>query len=75
MSLTLPAGTALSAAAANGLPGCTDAQFAASSCPDASKVGTVSIKSPLIPDPLTGSVWIGSPTPTQMFRLFLIATA
>ena len=35
----------------------------------------MSIKSPLIPDPLTGSVWIGSPTPTQMFRLFLIATA
>lgn len=75
VSLTLPSGTALSAAAANGLAGCSDAQFAAGSCPDASKVGTVSIKSPLIPDPLTGSVWIGSPTPTQMFRLFLIATA
>ena len=74
VSLTLPAGTALSAAAANGLQGCSDAQFAAGSCPDASKVGSVSIKTPLLPDDLTGSVWIGSPTPTQMFRLFVIAT-
>jgi hypothetical protein len=75
VSVSLPSGTALSAAVANGLQGCSDAQFAASSCPDASKVGTVSIKTPVLPDQLTGSVWIGSPTASQTFRMFLIATA
>ncbi len=74
VSVTLPAGTALASAAANGLAGCSDAEFAAGSCPAASMVGTVTIKTPLLPDELTGSVYIGSPTPAQMFRLFIIAS-
>jgi hypothetical protein len=74
VSITLPAGTALSPPVANGLQGCTDAQFAANSCPSASKVGTASITTPLLPDQLTGSVYIGSPTPSQMYRLFIIAS-
>ena len=74
VSLTLPAGTALSPPVANGLQGCTDAQFAADSCPDASKVGTVAITTPVLPDQLTGSVYIGSPTPSQMYRLFIAAS-
>ena len=73
VSVTLPAGTALSPAVANGLAGCTDAQFAADSCPDASKVGTVAITTPVLPDQLTGSVYIGAPIPGQMYRLFLAA--
>ena len=75
VAVTLPAGTALSPAVANGLQGCSDAQFAAGSCPEAAKVGTVTINSPLLPDALTGSAWIGSPTPAQRFRLFMIASA
>ncbi len=75
VSLALPPGLALNAAAANGLAGCTDAQFAAGGCPDASKVGSVSIASPLLPDALTGSIWIGSPTPSNLYRLFMTATA
>jgi hypothetical protein len=73
VSVTLPAGTALSPAVANGLQGCTDAQFATGSCPDASKVGTVAITTPVLPDNLTGSVYIGAPIPGQMYRLFLVA--
>jgi hypothetical protein len=75
VSITLPNGTALSPAVANGLQGCSDAQFAANSCPEASKVGTVSIHTPLLPDLLTGAVYIGSPTPTQMYRLLVVASA
>jgi hypothetical protein len=75
VSVTLPAGTALSPAVANGLQGCADAQFAANTCPEASKVGTVSIATPLLPDNLTGAVWIGAPIPGQMYRLFATASA
>jgi hypothetical protein len=73
-TVTLPPGVSLSPAVANGLQGCSDATFdTTSTCPNASKVGTVSIHSPLLPDPLTGSIYIGSPTPSQMYRLFVVA--
>jgi hypothetical protein len=75
VSIKLPSGVALSPAVANGLVGCTDGQFAAGACPNASKVGTVSIATPLLPDPLTGSVWIGAPIPGHMYRVFLTASA
>jgi hypothetical protein len=75
VKINLPSGVALSPAVANGLAGCSDAQFAAAACPNASKVGTVSIATPLLPDPLTGSVWIGAPIPGHMYRIFLTASA
>ncbi len=76
--VTLPQGVALSPSAADGLEGCTDAQFAvrsadASGCPSASKVGTLSIDTPLLADPLEGSVYIAQPIPGRMFRIFLEA--
>jgi hypothetical protein len=63
-SVTLPPGMTLSPSAANGLKACTPAQFNESSddaptCPAASKVGTVSITSPLLPNPLTGVAYLG----------------
>ena len=74
VSFTLPPGVSLSPAVANGLIACSDAQFNAESCPDGSKVGTASITTPLLHDPLTGSVYIGAPSATQMYRLFIIAS-
>jgi hypothetical protein len=38
-----------------------------SSCPGASKIATVKIKTPLLPDPLEGAVYLASP---QNFRVF-----
>jgi hypothetical protein len=49
-TVTLPAGLALNAAAAD----------VAASCPEASKVGTVEINSPLLPNALTGGAYLAA---------------
>jgi hypothetical protein len=64
--VTLPAGEAVSPSAADGLQGCSPAQIglgsgAPASCPDASKLGTVEIHTPVLNDPLTGAIFLGSP--------------
>jgi len=46
-------------------------------CPDASKIGTVSVKTPLLAEELAGEVVLGEPKSTdpgsgEMFRLFLV---
>jgi hypothetical protein len=64
--VTLPQGVRVSPSAAGGLAGCSPAQIALDSdaqptCPDASKVGTVKITTPLLADPLEGSVYLATP--------------
>jgi hypothetical protein len=64
-TVALPAGVALNPAAADGLEACSEAQIALSqdsgaSCPEASKVGTVEIKTPLLPNALTGAVYLAA---------------
>ncbi len=64
--VTFPAGASISPSAANGLEACTDAEFGAgsdtpASCPAGSLIGTTSVKSPLLDNPLTGYVYVGSP--------------
>ena len=77
-TVQLPDGLAISPASASGLQACTDAQLSlgtrqAAACPDASKVGTVSIDTPLLDGPLEGQIVIGSPTPEHLFRIFIVA--
>jgi hypothetical protein len=78
VSVTLPPGMTLNPSAANGLVACTDAQLAANpgvvggdECPEASKVGTAAAKSPLLPDAVTGSAFVGQPLAGDMYRLFV----
>ena len=64
--LTAPQGVTLNPGAADGLQGCTDAQFDVSStslagCPLASRVGTVQVKTPLLADPLQGEIFVRRP--------------
>ena len=74
----------LNPSAANGLQACSDEQFAKGtrnpvSCPDASRIGAVTIESPPLPDgPLTGSVYVGTqksqdPASGQLYRIFVRA--
>jgi hypothetical protein len=75
--VTLPPGAGISPGAADGLQVCTDAQLGVGSnndptCPDASKVGTVSFDVPLLQKPVVGDIFLGSPTPANPFRVFLV---
>jgi hypothetical protein len=71
-TVTLPAGVAISPSAANGLVGCEfgssgiglSSEVEASQpghCPEASKVGEVEAKTPVLEEPLKGSVFVAQP--------------
>jgi hypothetical protein len=67
LTVTLPEGVAINPAGADGLLSCSMEQIALQSaepptCPEASKIATVTIKTPLLPEPLTGSVYLGAQT-------------
>jgi hypothetical protein len=82
VTVTLPQGMTLSPSSASGLGACTDAQFdiqsnAPENCPESSKVGSATVVSPLLEEPLLGSLYIGNqlsndPLSGKMYRLFLV---
>lgn len=69
-SVTLPEGMTLSPSFASGLAGCSEAQFGIShsgvpngapvACPDNSRIGAVTLKTPLLPKELEGSLYLGN---------------
>ena len=64
-TVTLPAGVGLNPAGADGLQACSTEQVALASaapiaCPEASKVGTVEINTPLLPEPLVGAAYLAT---------------
>ena len=82
--VTLPRGLGLNPSAAPALTACTDQQFGKGtanpvSCPAGSKIGTVSIQTPVLPpDSLSGDVYLGEqlsrdPTSGKEYRVFLDA--
>jgi hypothetical protein len=75
-TVTLPEGLALNAAAADGRQACSTAQIGftgvgpggvdeftpgEASCPNASKIATATITTPLLPNPLKGFVYLAAP--------------
>jgi hypothetical protein len=75
----LPTGVKVSPSSADGLRGCTDAEFdrlssAAARCPDGSKIGTVTIDTPLLDNPLQGTIYLGQPTDDELLRIFIVAS-
>ncbi len=70
--VTLPQGLTINPSSANGLEACSSAQIGIDpgtgtpngkepTCPDASKLGTVQVTTPLLADPLPGSVYLAKP--------------
>jgi hypothetical protein len=75
----LPQGVEVSPSSADGLGGCSVDQIsinsaAAPSCPDTAKIGTVSIDTPLLADPLAGSIYLAQPTPSRLLKIYLVAS-
>ncbi len=85
--VVLPKGFSLNPAAANGLDACTPAQIgltssapirfseAPQSCPDAAKVGTVEVTTPLIDHKLPGSIYLAKPYDNPFGSLLAIYLA
>ncbi len=80
--VTLPEGMSINPTAADGLQACSDEHLQLKSkqpvtCPGSSKIGTVTAKSPLLEEELSGGVFIRSqnsddPESGEMFRLALV---
>jgi hypothetical protein len=78
LTTTLPAGFTINANAADGKVSCSDVDTAigtlhGSTCPEFSKVGTLSLDSSALPSPIPGAIYIGDPKPGNRYRLILAA--
>jgi hypothetical protein len=79
--IALPEGVRVSPVGSNGFAGCTPAQIGLDTrdeptCPDASKVGSATIETPLLEQPLTGSVYLATPDDNPFgsaLALYLVA--
>jgi len=77
----LPEGVRVSPSAADGLDACSPPEIALKStagptCPNGSKVGALTIETPLLDDPLTGSIYLATPhaNPSgSLVALYLVA--
>lgn len=78
-SVTLPDGLTINPSSADGLSACTDAQLGLgqegpAACPDASKLGTVSLDTPLLDHEVGGSIFLRTqnsddPMSGELFRI------
>ncbi|MET0600855.1 MAG: hypothetical protein ABW167_02595 [Baekduia sp.] len=78
----LPEGMTINPSSADGLDACTDAQVAFKTdlpvtCPAASKIGSVTAQTPVLTEPITGSLYVRSqnsddPQSGEMFRVALV---
>ncbi len=75
--VTLPAGVRVSPSSAHGLEGCSPTQIGLRSaadptCPGASKIGTMTIETALLEEPLEGSIYLATPRDNPFDNLITI---
>ena len=79
LTIELPEGLAVSPGGAKALSACSDDQLGLGtttmpSCPPSSKVGTVEIALPALPEPLGGALYLGQEHPGERLRMFVVAS-
>lgn len=79
VSVALPGGISVSPGAADGLLACDEQQVGLDTvppqrahCPQASKLGSALVDSPYLARPLHGAVYLRSPRPGRLFRVWLV---
>lgn len=80
-TVTLPAGTTVSPSSTDGLGACSPAQIGLASaapaeCPASSRLGDVTIETPVLDDPMTGAIFLATPrdNPTRsLVSVYLVA--
>jgi hypothetical protein len=75
--VTLPEGMTVNPSSADGLQACSSEQIGLDNdrrptCPEASKIGTVEVDTPLLDDPLTGHVFVAKQTDNPFRSLLAI---
>jgi uncharacterized repeat protein (TIGR01451 family) len=83
VTVTLPEGVRVNPSSADGLGACSSAQIALRSdampsCPDSSKLGTVTIDTPLLKVPVTGNVYLAKPFDNpfnSLIAVYIVASA
>jgi hypothetical protein len=80
--VVLPAGVTVNPSAANGIVACSLEQFGAATaapgtgCPEASKVGTLVARTPLLDEPIEGAVYLAQPHENKfdsLLALYIVA--
>ena len=76
--VTLPEGFSLAPNVTNGKTTCSEAEAKfgttlEAECPEDSKIGTISVETPVLPGVLPGAVYLGEPLPGNRYRIFLVA--
>jgi len=79
VTVTLPDGMTINPSSADGLKACTDAQLllrqdGTATCPDGSKLGTVTLQTPLLDHPVSGTIFLRTqnsedPQSGELFRI------
>jgi hypothetical protein len=77
-TMTLPEGFSINPNAADGKVSCSDADTAIgtlkeATCPEFSKIGTVTLDSSALPGPIPGALYLGEPKPGNRYRVILAA--
>jgi hypothetical protein len=82
--VTLPTGVTVNPSAANGIVGCSQHQFEVADgepgqgCPEASKIGTLVAKTPLLEEAIEGAVYLAQPHENKfdsLLALYIVASA
>jgi hypothetical protein len=84
--VALPEGVVVNPSAANGIEACTLAQYKATTtaslpgqgCPQGSKIGTLVAKTPLLEEPIEGSIYLAAPHDNpfnSLIAIYIIARA